>query len=94
MAQSMNAADARRFLAEEIRVVHNIRSQRIIDAIATVRREQFLPPGPWQIKGGDVALSLFSGSMSPSRQTDDADPIPISIGFVFLPGLKHLPHLI
>jgi protein-L-isoaspartate(D-aspartate) O-methyltransferase len=74
MAQSMNAADARRFLAEEIRVVRNIRSQRIIDAIATVPREQFLPPGPWQIRGGDVGLSLFSGSMSPSRQTDDADP--------------------
>jgi protein-L-isoaspartate O-methyltransferase len=55
MAQSMNAAGARRFLAEETRVVHNLRSQRMIDAIATVPRKQFLPPGP-SVKSGEVAL--------------------------------------
>ena len=54
MVYSMKATDARRFLAEEIRVVHNIKSQRIIEAIATIPREQFLPPGPWQIRGGEV----------------------------------------
>lgn len=74
MAEPMSSADARRFLAEEIRVVHNIKSQRVIDAIATVPREQFLPPGPWQIRGGELFASLFSGSPAPLRHTDNADP--------------------
>jgi protein-L-isoaspartate(D-aspartate) O-methyltransferase len=65
---AMPAADARRFLAEEIRVAANIRSDRIIDALATVPRERFLPNGPWQIRGvGDAGAA--SG-----RITDDADP--------------------
>ena len=65
---AMPAADARRFLAEEIRVAANIRSDRIIDALATVPRERFLPKGPWQIRGvGDAGAA--SG-----RLTDDADP--------------------
>jgi protein-L-isoaspartate(D-aspartate) O-methyltransferase len=74
MDKIMNAADMRRFLAEEIRVVHNIKSPRVIDAIATVPREQFLPPGPWQIRGGELLASFFSGSPAPLRHTDDADP--------------------
>ena len=61
------AADARRFLAEEIRVSANIRSPLLVDALASVRRERFLPPGPWHIRGvGDVG--------GPPRRTDDADP--------------------
>ena len=60
------AEDARRFLAEEIRVAANIRSPRIVEALATVPRERFLPAGPWQIRGvGDV-----SGG---PRTTEDAD---------------------
>jgi len=74
MADLMNAADVRRFFAEDIRVVHNIQSPRVIDAIATVPREQFLPPGPWQIWGGELVASFFSGSPAHPRQTDDADP--------------------
>jgi len=58
--------DARQFLAEEIRVVANIRSPRIVEALATVPRERFLPPGPWQIRGvGDVGGG--------SRTTEGAD---------------------
>jgi protein-L-isoaspartate(D-aspartate) O-methyltransferase len=61
------AADARRFLAEEIRVAANIRSPRLVDALATIPRERFLPPGPWQIRGvGDVGGG--------PRTTEDADP--------------------
>jgi len=60
---TMTTADARYFLAEEIRVVHNIESARVVDALATVPRERFLGPGPWQ---------MFS--MSGPRPTDDADP--------------------
>ena len=61
------AADARRFLAEEIRVTANIRSQRLVDAIASVPRERFLPPGPWHIRG-------VSDAGGPPRRTEDADP--------------------
>ena len=64
---TMTAADTRRFLAEEIRVTANIRSPRIIDAIASVPRDKFLPPGPWTIRG-------MADVMGPPRQTDDADP--------------------
>ena len=64
---TMTAADTRRFLAEEIRVTANIRSQRLIDAIASVPRDKFLPPGPWTIRG-------MADVMGPPRQTDDADP--------------------
>jgi protein-L-isoaspartate(D-aspartate) O-methyltransferase len=70
----MKAAETRRFLAEEIRVVHNIQSPRIIDAIAAVPRDDFLPPGPWLIRGSEVAASFFSGSPGQPRQTNDADP--------------------
>ncbi len=70
----MNAEDARRFLAEEIRVVHNIQSARIIEAIATVPRNRFLPPGPWLIRGTEVVASFLSGSPGQPRYTDDADP--------------------
>ena len=74
MTNMMNTAEARHFFAEEIRVVHNIKSQRVIDAFATVPREQFLPPGPWQIRGSEPAAGFFSGLPSQSRQTDDANP--------------------
>lgn len=59
------ARDARRFLAEEIRVTANI-SPPIVDALATVPRERFLPPGPWQIRG----INDVGGP----RRTEDADP--------------------
>ncbi|MEJ2245255.1 MAG: fibrillarin-like rRNA/tRNA 2'-O-methyltransferase, partial [Acidobacteriota bacterium] len=74
MTNMMNAAEAGRFFAEEIRVVHNIQSQRVIDSFATVPREQFLPPGPWQIRGSELAAGLFSGLPAQSRQTEDANP--------------------
>jgi protein-L-isoaspartate(D-aspartate) O-methyltransferase len=68
MIAGISATDARRFLAEEIRVSADIRSPRIVDALATVPRERFLPKGPWRIRGvGDTA----AGS---GRRTDDADP--------------------
>jgi protein-L-isoaspartate(D-aspartate) O-methyltransferase len=63
----MTAAETRRFLAEEIRVTANVRSPRIVDAIASVPRDKFLPPGPWMIRSpADV--------FGPPRHTDNADP--------------------
>ena len=45
----------RRFFAEEIQIVANIRTPAIVDALATVPREAFLPPGPWTVRGeGDI----------------------------------------
>jgi protein-L-isoaspartate(D-aspartate) O-methyltransferase len=59
--------DVRGFLAEEIRVTANIVSANLVDALATVPRERFLPPGPWHIRGiGDVG--------GPARITEDDDP--------------------
>ena len=60
------AADAaRRCFAEDLRVTYNLTSARLVDAIASVPRERFLPPGPWTLRG--------PRDMSP-RQSDDADP--------------------
>jgi protein-L-isoaspartate(D-aspartate) O-methyltransferase len=57
----------RRFYAEEAQAICNLRSPSLVEALATVRREDFLQPGPWLIRGeGD-----FSG---PPRETQDADP--------------------
>lgn len=66
-AALMTAADTRRFLAEEIRVAANIRSPRIVDAVASVPRDKFLPPGPWIVRG-------VADMLGPPRHTDDADP--------------------
>ena len=57
--------DIRRYFAEEIRAVANIRSEALVDAFAKVPREHFLGPGPWQIQG-DRDENY--------RTTKDADP--------------------
>jgi protein-L-isoaspartate(D-aspartate) O-methyltransferase len=58
---------ARRFLAEEIRVTANISSPHVVEALASIPRERYLPAGPWQFRGSaDIA--------GPPRVTDDAAP--------------------
>jgi protein-L-isoaspartate(D-aspartate) O-methyltransferase len=57
----------RRFFAEEIEVVSNVTSPAVVLALASVAREQFLPPGPWTIRGE-------ADFQAPPRQTADADP--------------------
>jgi protein-L-isoaspartate(D-aspartate) O-methyltransferase len=57
----------RRFFAEEIQTVCNLRTAGLVEALATVPREAFLPPGPWTVRAeGDYG--------EPLRQTPDADP--------------------
>jgi protein-L-isoaspartate(D-aspartate) O-methyltransferase len=57
----------RRFYAEEIQAVANIQGQAVVEALASIERERFLPPGPWAIRSeGDF--------MAPMRRTADADP--------------------
>jgi protein-L-isoaspartate(D-aspartate) O-methyltransferase len=64
-AQDLTAR--RRFFAEEIQVTANLRSSGLVEALATVPRERFLPPGPWTIRGE-------ADFQSPLRQTLDDDP--------------------
>lgn len=57
----------RRYFAEELEAVCNLRTPALVDAFAAVPRERFLRPGPWTIRGeGDVG--------GPARRTPDADP--------------------
>jgi protein-L-isoaspartate(D-aspartate) O-methyltransferase len=56
----------RQTLAGNVQAACNIQTPLLVDALRSVPREQFLPPGPWQIRG----VSDFGGS----RQTPDADP--------------------
>jgi protein-L-isoaspartate(D-aspartate) O-methyltransferase len=63
----MELALQRRFFAEEIEAAANLKTAGLVDALATVPREKFLPPGPWMLKSeADVA--------GPPRLTPDADP--------------------
>jgi protein-L-isoaspartate(D-aspartate) O-methyltransferase len=61
----MSLSDLRRFFAEDVRVLADLKSPRLVRALEEVPRERFLGPGPWLIRGPYD---------STSRQTDDADP--------------------
>jgi protein-L-isoaspartate O-methyltransferase len=56
----------RQLYAEELRAVSNLRSAALVQAFATVPREQFLGPGPWQIVAPATPGTYWT--------TDDADP--------------------
>ncbi len=59
----------RRYFAEEIRAVCDIRTENLLEALAAVPREQFLGQGPWMIRGADYDLQ---GAQAVS--TRDANP--------------------
>jgi protein-L-isoaspartate(D-aspartate) O-methyltransferase len=66
-------ASQRRFFAEEIEAVACLRSPALVEALAAVPRERFLPPGPWKVAAqGDFQ----AGPRMPDawRTTPDADP--------------------
>ncbi len=58
----------RRYFAEEIQACCGLQSGSLVEALASVRREDFLGSGPWLIMGMDMSMSLQA------RQTPDADP--------------------
>jgi protein-L-isoaspartate(D-aspartate) O-methyltransferase len=61
----------RRFFAEELEAVCGLRSPSLVEAFATVPREQFLPPGPWDI----LSMADYTPmAVPPPRKTPDADP--------------------
>lgn len=57
----------RRFYAEEIEAAANLRTASLVDALAAVPRERFLPPGPWLVRSE-------SDVQSAGRHTPDDDP--------------------
>ena len=73
---AMNLSDIRQFYAEEIRAVSNLQTPGLIKGFATVPREKFLGPGPWQIVKPDAAGSNVGGLIQTSsyRTSEDADP--------------------
>ena len=58
----------RRLYAEELRAVANLRSPALVQAFATVPREHFLGPGPWQIVAPSPPGQVTYWT------TEDADP--------------------
>ena len=63
----IDTASYRRFFAEEIAAIAGLKTPALIEALATVPRERFLRPGPWQVRSeGDFG--------APPRHTPDGDP--------------------
>jgi len=60
--------EQRRFFAEEIETLCDLRSRALVEAFATTPRENFLPAGPWIIRS---ETDYFTGT---PRATPDADP--------------------
>ena len=74
----MTTLDLRRqFFAEELEAVCRLRSPQLVNAFATVPREQFLGPGPWMVLSENpymAATTSFVGTGLGLRETPDADP--------------------
>jgi protein-L-isoaspartate(D-aspartate) O-methyltransferase len=66
----IDLAQYRRFFAEEIEAVAKLQTPGLVEALATVPREQFLRPGPWNV----LADSDFMSGTARTRTTPDADP--------------------
>jgi len=65
----------RRYFAEELEAICRLRSPHLVNAFATVPREQYLGPGPWTV----LADSPYLQGAGPAaglglRVTPDADP--------------------
>jgi protein-L-isoaspartate(D-aspartate) O-methyltransferase len=60
---------ARQSYAEELRFTARVKSSAVVDAFASVPREQFVGPGPWRIKSPMDLAEYWT--------TDDDDPIHV-----------------
>jgi protein-L-isoaspartate(D-aspartate) O-methyltransferase len=60
-----NLEDCRRFYAEEIQFSANLTSPALIQAFASVPREKFLGPGPWQIVIPDLMTGVTQHIVTP-----------------------------
>jgi protein-L-isoaspartate(D-aspartate) O-methyltransferase len=63
-------ASTRRSYAEAIAAAANLKTPALVEALAAVPRERFLPPGPWVIIGA-------TNGRQPPQQTPDDDPAAI-----------------
>lgn len=64
----MDISTRRRLFAEEVEAVANLRTQALVEALASVPREQFLPPGPWAVCGeGDFAKARRVPDLNPAH---------------------------
>ena len=68
----IDLAQYRRFFAEEIEAVAKLRTPGLVDAIASVPRERFLPPGPWTVLADSDWMVGASSRIT--RTTEDGDP--------------------
>ncbi len=50
MTPELKLEQARRWYAEDLRMLGHLEDERVIDAFAEVPREQFAGPGPWRIR--------------------------------------------
>jgi protein-L-isoaspartate(D-aspartate) O-methyltransferase len=71
MPVPVNLALQRRWYAEELRWCAGLKSERLVEAFATVPREAFLGRGPWQL------LSATQPGLGYTK-TNDADPRHLS----------------
>jgi len=62
----------RQFFGEEIEAVARLKTPALVEALAAVPREHFLPPGPWTTLG-DVDF-IGGGAGARYTTTPDADP--------------------
>jgi protein-L-isoaspartate(D-aspartate) O-methyltransferase len=69
-----NLDDWRRFYAEEIRLVGNVKSATVVEAFARVPREKFLGPPPWQIPVFDPRAPSPEGMNFKPCYTPTNDP--------------------
>jgi protein-L-isoaspartate(D-aspartate) O-methyltransferase len=61
----------RRFFAEEIEAIANLRTATLVEVLASVPRERFLRPGPWLVRGEQ---DFGAGGGGGPRRTPDDDP--------------------
>jgi len=66
---SMTVEDCRRFYAEEVQLLAGFTNPALYHAFATVKRENFLGPGPWEVGTSDMSTGAVR-----YVTTKDADP--------------------
>jgi protein-L-isoaspartate(D-aspartate) O-methyltransferase len=69
----MNLEECRRFYAEEVQFAAGLQSKVLVEAFASVPREKFLGPGPWEIGSPEVRGMSAMGLGEMSYATVD-DP--------------------
>jgi protein-L-isoaspartate(D-aspartate) O-methyltransferase len=71
----MDLDSRRRFFAEELEAICNLRTPDLVEAFAAAPRERFLRPGPWTVLGDGGDTFMMGGGGTPRlRRTADADP--------------------